>query len=404
MRSRYKEVDSRSEVAYTKVINDREGVVSTTTYTSLSGELTAKTTKDVVTPNWRARIAAGEIINNPFTSVTTTTQTGEILVSRSYVDTNDEGVYTRNDNGVTSFQEFLNSQGFSLPPVPECTPPIDQAVTQAFANVSNSEALMLVTMAESKKTVRSLVQILLRAVKIFKQVKRLDWHSLRSELSSKQLSDRYLEYRYAIRPLMYDAKSLIAAYTSAAKARRQTFRGYSSSSTNRSDFTRSVVKYDGWHQGDRTFSISGYTETQSSVHAGVLTNIEHISKADTYGLYDIPESLLELTPWSFIINWFVNLADTVASWTPEAGVKILTSWATEKSVARRVIYRWGRSYENNNPDLVSCNSEYALSPYIITCVKTARIINPQRKIIPRVKINLDTFKLLDLILILKKLR
>lgn len=404
MRSRYKEDDSRSEEILQTQVNDWNGNVTNSQSTSLCGELASVSTQDVVTPNWKAKIAAGEIINNPFISVTTSVDTGKYYFNKIVKDEPSGRSYTLMHLGVKSLQSHLFYLDEALPPVPTCTPPVDQAVTQAFANISNSEAMMLVTLAESKKTVVSLTQILMRAVRIFKQVKRLEWHSLRNEISSKQLSDRYLELRYAIRPLMYDAKSLIAAYTSAAKARRQTFRGFSTDPLARTDIFVQDTVYNSWFKGDVTTSISGYTEVESTVYSGVLTSIDHISRADVYGYYDVPESILELVPWSFIINWFVNLADTVASWTPEAGVKVLTSWATEKSVARRVINRVDVNYVITNQNIKIVDDSYVLSPYTHTVVTTRRIPNPQRKIIPRFKVNLDILKLLDLILILKKLR
>jgi hypothetical protein len=84
-------------------------------------------------------------------------------------------------------------------------------VTQAHANIDTSEMMALVTVAESRKTVDSMRALLWRAYKVARAVRKLDARALKGEFTKKELADRYMEMRYAVRPMIYEAKGIYEA-------------------------------------------------------------------------------------------------------------------------------------------------------------------------------------------------
>lgn len=207
------------------------------TGTGHEGADTVETMVDNVTPHYEMLSAQGRIINNPMEQ-TKTIAIDPILVS-TYADTYRSGPYTigyeiEGEFPASSFLGSVSSSAYYAPL------PIDTfdvahleqlAGTQAWANIDQSQALIGATIAEGEKSILSLVSIFKRAYKVFRAVKRLDFKTLRGELKPRELSDRYMEARYALRPLVYDAAQIAGAITCNSKASpRQTFRGTASDS------------------------------------------------------------------------------------------------------------------------------------------------------------------------------
>jgi hypothetical protein len=143
-----------------------------------------------------------------------------------------------------------------------------------------------------------------------------------------------MEFRYALRPLVYDAKQVVAALSGdeLPDVGRQTFRGY------KEDFG-STVENGVLLYSDAGTRVYGRQEASTvfQVRAGVLTTIEAISKLNVWGLDSIAESAWELMPYSFILDWFFDIGETLASWTPEMGVKKLASWVVTEVTTTQMV-------------------------------------------------------------------
>lgn len=208
---------------------------------------------DEVTPNFVNLRDRGLIFNKPMTKISRVRENRLSGVSAdfSYKDWNTACnpdkflVFTQADRGSRPSTLAIGEFDVVLPEQPDLglASLVDQAVNKAWANVSLSETEGLVMLAESEKTIVSLVSIFRRLIKVLKALKRLDVYALKREVSAKQLANRYMELRYALRPLVYDAAGTVAALQAVAGAleQRLTFRAHKESSDYYSTDRKSVV-------------------------------------------------------------------------------------------------------------------------------------------------------------------
>lgn len=360
---------------------------------------------DNVTSGYEKLSAQGRIINNPMTQ--TKTITYDPILTSTYADVyysapNTIGYRIDGDAPASSFLGSVVSSAYYAP-LPITDFDIDHleqlAITQAWANIDQSQALIGATIAEGKKTILSLISIFKRAFTIFKAVKRLDLKALRGEIQPRELADRYMEARYAIRPVVYDAAQILGAITCDRKAPpRQTFRGTASDSkVNTTSGT--ILRHP--HGALDYFSVSSVT---CQVRAGVLVQADVASELTIWGVTHPLETVWELIPFSFIADWFFNIGQTLASWTPEAGIRPLSSWSTIIQTNTRSISTNNARIINFNP-AVPVNVWYDAAPITMsyTTISKERKIIAQRSTLPTYKVRLDGFKLLDLAIIMRKL-
>lgn len=396
---------SRTLIDESKTFNgsttDYSGGVPVNTYpVSYYGMLKKHTQSisDVVTPDYLSRQRKGEIISNPCSreDILTVWNPGSLSTSWGSTPGVNYSVRTYEGGFIEIFLASPHTSGIGLER-PSCS--IDdvkaRVIASAHARARLSEAQVLATLGELEETVRSIASIMMRAYRIFRALKRFDVRFLKRQISPKELSDRYMEARYAIRPLYYDARQIIAAATAERPKKGSKLRFTASESFNESRHETGVVyRSDSdyiWH-ADRSAASSG------KVRAGVLTSVEALSELTFWGCFDVIETVWELVPFSFIIDWFINVGDTIGAWTPKAGLKVLTSWV---SVERTDTFIFAPK-ENTpvNPTNIYLNCTGVLTR---TVTSYERTIAPSLPLLPRVDVNLSVAKLLDLAIIGKKM-
>lgn len=360
-------------------------------------------TTDTVNPAWRRRIANGEIINAPFSTTYEKTEPpsfgsySQSLLIKDY--TTCSGV--KYDGTLHIVAPQYRPMGTRVPEfLVKEEVPLDVgaiqalAVTNAHANVDVAEMQALATVAEGRKTVQSMASILMRLVSVMRKVRKLDIRALRKELSRKELADRYMELRYAIRPLIYDARGIAKALERESEHIRRTAVGYASGSASHTDqVLRSFAYYaNAWWTRNAQYSVSA--------RAGVLCSV-NVDAVNIWGVDQAVETLWELTPFSFIVDWFVNVGDTIAAWTPNAGVSQQASWVTVKenftasnTTTTLVAVPW--SYTEISQSYSGCTTTH-------TQKVTRRVVNPPLSILPSFNMRLDGYKLTDLGIILKRM-
>jgi hypothetical protein len=356
--------------------------------------------EDVVTPNYKARISNGEIINNPMTlSEVQVVEALPTMFNRKLLSESGGKIYGDEWSGywpmsATDLGEFLvPSQDDAFQPYVDNL--INRAVAAAHANASSNEMQALMVLAEGKKSIESMKTILYRLFKIFRALKTLDYKYLRKQISRKELEDRYMELRYAIRPLMIDAQNTVKALevSKNLKSMRATARGFAKGVFENDD----VITIDGYLH---TSEVKRWHRVETDVRAGILTDVE-LTNLSVWGADQFLETMWEITPFSFIFGWFFNIADIIAGFSPSVGVKQLASWVVVEhtSILRNELV----STANVCPD---CNyaDERSWSGHRDQLEHwKIRTVDPELSLIPSLKVNLDAFKLLDLIIIGKKM-
>ena len=263
------------------------------------------------------------------------------------------------------------------------------ATASAWANVDESEILALASLAEAPETIRWIQQLLYRAMKLFRDFRKLK----KLKLSIDGLSDAWLELRYAFRPLVFDmVGALKALEKTISKSTRHTARGFSSASDSEN--------YEGTHtvlEGYVRFNGTRIWSQES--RAGVLYAIDE----DVNGLMSVwvfdqtLESIWDLMPFSFIIDWFFNVGDIIAGWSANSKLSPLGSWCTTTYTFTEVV---------SATEMVSTNADwnYNKSGPTISSPGTAkrtwsykhRKPMPTRPVFPSLDLNLNLGKITDL--------
>jgi len=375
---------------------------------------------DVVTPKFSVLSRAGKIINNPMyyeeqEILDPPCQAHASLSKRRWATECNPDKYLYYQDSYTGERQsslILNAYGFPVldPPGISVDGLKNQALTQAWANVEDNNFTSLASLGELRATILSIKDLGIRTFKFLRFLHNLDdgkaWKMYFRGAKAADIADRYMEVRYAIRPLVYEIKSLAEALV-APKFElnsRRTFRGYAAASDSDED-----VKTYSW--ADPTYDSKSLTAKrvstrEVSVRAGALVHVKSSHWLDRWGFDDIIETAWELTRLSFAIDWFIGIGQKLAAWTPEFGLKPLASWIVveDKTVQRSEITGSTRSFNQPGWQTMYASHGYSGCYYQITRIVRERIPNPQLPVLPAIKIKLDLLKVADLLVILNQFR
>lgn len=386
--------------------NPTASTTSTLDYGRTEGSTLEETMEDEVTSQFDAKVRRGEIINNPMTQTKVYTENIGAdyylgLYARRWATSCDPDkwiYYGQRQSGENSLSHKTLDDMLPQPAISEWNV-TDRAITEAWSRVDLSAAEMLVTLAEGKKTIVSLIHIFKRLFKVLRAAKQLRWWELKREIKSKELMNRWMELRYSLRPLVYEVNGIIDAIKNVPVAKRLTFRGAEKSED--SDSSTYVSTYS---QSWQEFTLRSHRII--SARAGVLTEVDNVSSLNLWGFDQLAEGIWELVPFSFVVDWFFNIGKFIASWTPEVGLKVLASWVVVTDITTQSIeatdcgLRGGETWMSD-PDedqvLEAVYRNQGAKKTVITTVKT-RVPSPWRPIFPSVAVNLDAAKLLDLLI------
>jgi hypothetical protein len=272
------------------------------------------------------------------------------------------------------------------------------AVNRAWGNLEISEAQLLATLGEGKETIKTLISLLRAGSDLaqalltgkFKQL--MKWKAY--DISPDAIADFWLEYRYALRPLVFDAYNILSGLQAELTNERFTARGVE---------LHSQLDLSEVATGTETsiFILNHKVEVSQQLifRAGVLARIEEDINGlmAIWGLDQPIESLWELVPFSFILDWFFTIGDVISAWCPQAGLDVLGSWCvcnhdTEiKCFAFDCTPNLSR-WENS---IIPARLENG-GVYHTKLTHQARLISPDKTIVPSLSVNLDWFKGLDL--------
>jgi len=170
----------------------------------------------------------------------------------------------------------------------------------------------LVTMMEAAKT----VNLLADAWKSFYRIAAI---SVR-DLSRKQLNRFFdevagvwMQWRYGLRPTLYEIEDHQKAlqeqlFKISRPTRQRAKRGTSFKETSYSSFT----SFDG-----SSWRYKTVTRTRIEVKSYVWSKIPKSAVetfAQSYGFGNLASSLWEATPYSFCVDWVLNIGDFIAQW------------------------------------------------------------------------------------------
>jgi hypothetical protein len=312
-----------------------------------------KSMDDHVVPDFHRRVASGEIINNPVDYTEHTIKADGGGGETSYNLADDTDVYTWSGDSQT--QAALTYSGLaSLDHLTTAVDTIDHALakSKAIAGIDRTPYAFLEDLFEVRETIRFLKNPgkgLLKLSKSFsktvKQQVRNNGLSLNDSAAlAKEISKVWLEYRFAVSPLLRSASDAFDYLTTETQdvTKRRTARGFDSFADSANGQFRGFLNPS--FPTNNFYDFEVVTERRRDVRSGILYEVTNPLNDVRFQLglrnKDIPVGLWEILPYSFMVDRVLNISRTLRGLLNllDPSVKILAGWSVEKD-SRNTKYR-----------------------------------------------------------------
>lgn len=203
-------------------------------------------------------------------------------------------------------------------------PEINEAITCLVAKARTADIDYGVMFAEMGETLRMIRNPLQGLRKILK--KSFGRKHLPKE-TANAVSEQWLELRYGITPLINDIQSLIEGMDSRieGKVYRKSTRYLLAETKQKTDigFTLATAI-------PNTLAFAGYKETISTrkIYGKLYFRPTVSYRNDGLSVYDIPSTVWELIPFSFVLDWFAHLGKWITAMTPDPRITFLQNCIT----------------------------------------------------------------------------
>jgi hypothetical protein len=130
--------------------------------------------------------------------------------------------------------------------------------------------------------------------------------------------------------------------------------------------------------------------------------LKQLNTLNIWGLTQPVEAIWELVPFSFIVDWFFNVGETLAAFTPNYGIESLASWYTVVDTAYQRHSRFNDNFNKPDGPSAYCTDNVQSVGGCWTdktVITKTRVPNPSRQVVPTFSLKLDLFKLTDLVII-----
>lgn len=296
--------------------------VSSNTYAGRRGW--RKEMTDVVTPGFRKLVANGGVVNSPMSLYEITASGG------------DKGWKFENSVSGPPTVWYGECYGdwcisvYGRPPDPGQDGSlvdhlVDLAATAAWAAVDEAAVSVPNILGEMHQTlnmlgdpVRSLSDFLWQ-----KAWADADWKAARGRAAkaralAKLLSSLWLQYQYAFKPIIMDIEDVLS------ELQKQTFVPRRTARTQQVRDVDSTVQHVGV-TGGININFTTRTQTRYIVRATIMYD-SIVTPAKQFGLTwrELPSTAWELTPWSFVVDWFINVGDYLRAIVPKLDVRYLS--------------------------------------------------------------------------------
>lgn len=281
-------------------------------------------------------------------------------------------------------------------------------LARALADASSSDAMVLVSLAELNKTVRTYEEVAAtiddfrrfekRAMKGFKSLKDAKRAGVKLSLGVAQ---NWLRYRYSFMQAVYDVQSYVRAYQSLGKKPRVRCVATLTGTTYRAPET---IDSNGWEFANHKHVHTYLQRWKVTSGCLVAAHTDSLDIADTVGAYRYMSSLYELIPFSFMLDWFVDVGTRIQALETSLSRQVLGTWTSVEwnilhsclstTVAKTTV---GTLY-----DYVGSGSASGSATEIVTLRE--RIANPSVPAMPELNVKFNWKRLADAVSILRVIR
>lgn len=349
---------------------------------------------DVVVKDFHRRSKQGEIFNNPMYSehVKVETPLGP------FAGKSGEG--SRRFRELDTVLSYSNSDFDELRTLDWDERGINTSITAAYAGVTASEQNAVLWLGEFRETVKMFADIGKGLYSLWQKTKaqRAKW--AKGKLTIPEAQSLTLGILYGIVPLEQSITQVMEGlFNLKSDDSRQTSRGFSVTTDLASDSDSQLL----W--GRDRISNSWAESLETKVRAGVLYDVD-IDDLPRLAIIADPKQIVEtayaLARLSFVIDWFINVGNTLKAWSPTTGTRILTAFVSiEETYSIDVQGTW---FVEPRPGYSSSIRGERTGKKMVKRKYRYPIDRSDLAILPRVDVNLDLDKIFALVLLFAKVK
>ena len=201
----------------------------------------------------------------------------------------------------------------------------NEAITRALNRLSGQKADWGADLAESVKTASHLADSATTLLLAYRAARRGNWRKLQKILGITNLgsrlsigsfaANRWLEWRYGWMPLMSSIRNTHEALTSQLETKDMLIHG-----NGGADRSGSFVR-DSYASTSRlTYRINSSAQQLAVVKLTAVFQSEYWRSANKFGLLNPLTIAWEVVPFSFVLDWFVPVGNTLEALSAKAGL------------------------------------------------------------------------------------
>lgn len=367
---------------------------------------------DFITKDFAARKRKGEIINNAVDQVKEDCRYGIFPFRNRTAKTQNPYVGWDHSGEMSTWRlstmstNVNNALAYLEPSAEHKADLIASQAVKAEAKVTESDVNLAQTVAEFHQSV-NMYKNLSKALRVIgkKGIKAKALALLKpTRTNIRAARDAWLAFRYGLMPSIRDYQGMVEAVGRKTQLRH----------TARTRFveydTSSEIIVDGNPFSSMVVDWNIQREYRMKTSAGVLYDFisEYKARVANIGCnQDLFTLGWEITPYSFVIDWFINVGEYLEAVAPRIGVNILCRWTTqriEQTVRAVCVLRDKQSYYDAKPGY---NSEITSGSGSIERIRSKWERNPYSLLDvaqagPQNGVNLDIGRSLDLLALLSQ--
>jgi len=192
----------------------------------------------------------------------------------------------------------------------------NEATTKSLLKVNSNQLQLAVDFAEAKKTVNLLATIASQSIYALRALRRGNIGLALKHLRKGGIPDQYLTFQYGVKPILSTVKS---AYDLAKDHLEKDLIFYGKSTSKWSD-SFSFMERGFQHNVEASGGHTSYLAAR--------VNKLWLANATQFGLSDPLTVAWELIPFSFVVDWFVPIGNTLQGLTSGFGLELIDGYST----------------------------------------------------------------------------
>ena len=343
---------------------------------------------DVVTPQFHRKRSSGAVVNSPMKKELVT-------IDRPLMDVSERTVFSGGDS-----LRYVGKVAPELPDHTLTTPQsaIDVAVTAAYAGVTANEENALLWLGEFKETISMFSDMGRRLIYLVNATAKQRKRYAKGLLSIEEAQSLTLGLLYGLLPLQQSVEQWQKGLLRHKANGRQTSRGYNT-------YTNTANRVIDIGDANFKWEVAIKESISTNIRAGVLYEVE-LPAYPVLTHFDIKSfvsTAYALSRLSFVWDWFLNVGNTLAAWSPAMGTTERSAWVTvEENLRLTAINTWSSKLQAHEKSQIHTGSQTA-TRYTVRKTRIP-VSRSDLDLLPNINIQLNLDKIFALILLFAKVK